>query len=982
MKNMVNTTAKAIVMAFLFGVAASAQAGDIISIDVLEDYPYSLVNGGKHYSNPDNPHLIGETVTIRIRLANKDLGTHENACPWEFISLSSGASSSPLVAPKLGLSVGGVLRYATMVSCLPTRMTTKGSEKYFTDVIFEYNVLPGDLAQPLKLMNRDYREAESGDMYLVLLPSANSGFYNVVDPADSTDVRRAAEFSFCGEDIRTQVIAHYPPQDPSADESGTPTPDYSLASAGVYIKTIDFDSDYVDISTAGTDADPYIWRIIHQGTSTPTKNGNPSVVVDAAAVFDGTGYATMWVWTEDDDKLTPVGATQTFNVDGVDRKALPITISTGDSRKSFVLKATGVADDGAWVYMSSAPTNMYGTAGELIKNTVRRYVKIGEPMKPSVSVTFGGNSWTEATAKNGYMEADYPVEMAITLSEPFSEDVTVTLTPILKNGTTNIDVFANHVIASAPSAGLGNGWQLATNSVTFTKNEDVEKFLYIYPLGATKESVRNGGTGIEFMITVEPATADAHFVTKTPGVLYVNAAAPNVVDPVAGQAYAFTAGKPRDITITVDDSCRNMRYLDGADEVVAEGTNLYSVVWERNDDTSTSTLEWTGLRPDDDGNLTLTGVKYPNSGTYLASQVTITGPEGKKTVIPVTADVSVPRTVTGTPDRADLTYSEGDTVKLTINLSKRDGEDLFAFVEPLNEAATNCISGGQVIGADGKASGVGVSVPGIGTVGFKTLDIQLLDGYCEPKFQVVLCSEETYDVDKVVDRYTPVPVTIICENVAPQGKPGNKSMRVGGYAVTNNATLPAAIPADNLISLRIDIDDVAADRRLPAQPNEMLVDWINGANPDEFTNGLFIVKWAFYNPNGMLVDTRITVGSTKAGYATTNYVFTSIGDNEVAVQMLDKDMIKALLDSGVERSDIVSWEGGVPYGDENGYWESNLAEDDWGPEYRVVVPVTDKANVSIVPVNATVNADGTYGFNEDRRRVASTSSFQRLRKGR
>ena len=128
MKNMVNTTAKAIVMAFLFGVAASAQAGDIISIDVLEDYPYSLVNGGKHYSNPDNPHLIGETVTIRIRLANKDLGTHENACPWEFISLSSGASSSPLVAPKLGLSVGGVLRYATMVSCLPTRMTTKGSE--------------------------------------------------------------------------------------------------------------------------------------------------------------------------------------------------------------------------------------------------------------------------------------------------------------------------------------------------------------------------------------------------------------------------------------------------------------------------------------------------------------------------------------------------------------------------------------------------------------------------------------------------------------------------------------------------------------------------------------------------------------------------------------------------------------------------------------------------------------------------------------
>ena len=428
----------------------------------------------------------------------------------------------------------------------------------------------------------------------------------------------------------------------------------------------------------------------------------------------------MWVWTEDDDKLTPVGATQTFVVDGVERKALPVTISTGDTQKSFVIKATGVADDGAWVYMSSAPTNMYGTAGELVSKTVMRYIKIGEPMKPSVSVTFGGNSWTETTATDAYMEADYPVEMAITLSEPFTEDVTVTLTPVLKNGQsgseTNIDVYANHVIATAPAVGLGNGWQLATNSVTFTRNEDVEKFLYVYPLGATTGSVRNGGTGIEFQITVEPATAAAYFVTKTPGVLYVNAAEPNVVDPVANQAYAFTAGKARDIAIQVSDSCRNMRYLDGSGEVVYAGTNYYSVVWERNDDTSTSTMEWTGLVPDSDGNLTLKDVKYPNSGTYLASQITITGPEGKKVVIPVSAEVSLPRTVTATPDRADLTYAEGDTVKLTIGLSKRDGEDMYAFVEPLNEAATNCISGAQVIGANGKATGVGVLVPGTDVV--------------------------------------------------------------------------------------------------------------------------------------------------------------------------------------------------------------------------------------------------------------------------
>ena len=955
---MTKKTLKVMAMACIMGAAAFVHGGDIISIDVLDDYPYSMSNGGKKYPNADMPHSIGETVSIRIRLVNNDLGLRAQAYPWEFMSLSSSGSSW-LMAPMLGLSVGGVPRYATMVSCLPTRVTTKGSEICFTDLVFEYIVRPGDLAQPLKLLNRDMREAVEGDEYLVVMPSANSHFYNVVDASDSTDVQRDAVFSFCDEMTRTQVIGHYPPADAAADERGTPTEDYTLAGAGVYIKTIDFDSDYVDIA-----ADPYVWRTIAQGSSKSKKNGNPSIVVDAAADFEGSGSATMYVWSENDDIITPVGAK---SVDGSTRKALPITISTGDTRKSFVLKATGTEGQGAWIYMSSAPTNMYGTAGELIKNTVSRYVMIGEPEKPSVSVTFRGNSWTEATAKNGYMEADYPVEMAITLSETFDEDVTVTLTPVLKNGPsgseTNIDVYANHVIATAPAAGLGNGWQLATNSVTFTRNEDVEKSLYVYPLGATTGSTRNGGTGIEFQITVEPATANAHFVTKTPGVLYVNPAAPNVTSPVSSQTYEFTAGVSKDVKITVDDSCRNMRYLKDCAETVYAGTNFYTVVWERNDDTSTSTMEWTGLVPDTDGNLALKGVRYPNSGSYLTSQITVTGPEGKQTVIPVSAEVSLPRTVTATPDRADLTYSEGDTVKLTIELSKRDGESLYAFVEPLNEAATNCISGGQVIGANGKASDPGVLVPGTGTAGFKTLDITLLDGYCEPKFQVVLCSEETYDKSKVVDRYTPVPVTIVCENAAPCGKSG-RSMNIGGYSVTNNAVLPSSVPADNTISLRFDAFDVAADRRLLPQPNESLIEWVNGNDPAEFTNGLFIVKWAFYNPGGMLVDTRITVGSSRTGRVSTNYVFTAVGDWQVSVQMLDKDMIKALLADGVTREEIVSWEGGVPYGDQNGWWETALPEDEWGPEYRVTVPVAEKANVSVEPLNTTTDADGNVGFKE------------------
>ena len=961
---MMKNTIKALVMATFACAAAAAWSGDIISIDVLSGTPYSLVNGGKKYPNPDSPHTIGETVTIRMRLVNDDQGGRSTAYPWFYASPFVGAGSWATTAPRLGLSVGGVLRYATMVSIGSTAVSTKQSERYFTDLIFEYTVQPGDLAQPLKLMNKSGYEAENGDEYLV--ECYGGRICNMVDTSDATDVQRDAVFSFFSDSDSSysSLVARLPPA--GTNETGLPKRDYTLEGASVYIKTIDFDSNYVDTST-----DPKVWRTIAQGSTKPTKFGNPSIAVDAAAQFEGTGYATMWVWTENDAILTPVGETQTFNVGGTDRKALPVTISTGDEVKSFILKAAGTEGQGAWVYMSSAPTNMYGSAGDLIKNTVRRWVTVGAPEKPSVSVTFGGNSWTQATATEKYMDNDYPVEMAITLSEPFSEDVTVTLTPILKNNdadpATNVDVYANHIIATAPATGMGNGWQLATNSVTFAKNDEVEKFLYVYPLGATKESARNGGTGIEFQITVEPASANSYFVTKTPGVLYVNPATPNVVAPVANQAYEFTAGIAKDIEITIDDACRNMRYLDaGAAEIAVEGTNFYSVVWERNDDTSTSTMEWKCLKPvltSGKGVLTLKDVKYPNSGTYLTSQITVTSPDGTKTVIPVSAEVSVPRTVTGTPDHEDLAYSEGDTVKLTLNLSKRDGESLYAFVEPLNSDATNFLAGAQMIGADGKATGRGVEIPGTGTTTPKTINLTVLDGPCEPKFQIVLCSTETFDAANVVDRYTPQPVTLFCANTAPAGE---KLVVGGGSINASGEMLEYSIPADNPVSLAIQIGDVQADRNLGTQPNETLLNWIAGADPDVFTNGLFITKWDFFNAKGKKTETRITVGSRNR-QAVTNFTFTSIGTNRVEVQMLDKDMIKALLDSGVRRDEIVKWSNGstvVPYGDETGFWSTSLVDDDWGPKFVGYVTVEDKANVSIVPVNVTVNAEGESGFYE------------------
>ena len=954
---MTKKTLKAVAMACVVGVAALAHGGDIVSIDVLQSFPYSVMNGGKTYPNEDTPHVINETVTIRVRLVNAE---YDGNTVYDWFSTSS-------IAPELGLSVGGGYRWARLVTCTSTVNTVTGTTQrphlYYTDLLFEYTVKPGDLALPMKLLNSNWKPAVLDGAGDTLMVRNASGIMS------RTGSPRNPIFSYISDDIWAEVGSDYPPRD-YKDEFGEPR----SSPQDVYMRTIDFDKKYYDSeSHAGTEADPYIWRVITEGKEKSVKVGPPMIVVDGTAQYeeDEGGAAIMYIWSHDDSIITiPDGdakrdaSNHIIYVDG--HKIREITIATGDRQQTFSLKATGTEGQGTWVYMASYPTNVYDVAGGVLNTSVKRWVEVGPPDKPSIDITFGADADTQAykQATGDYKDKGYPVEMTVALSESFTNRVTVTLKPFI-NGVDVFETYSNHLVAVSTQDGGANSWREMVTNVVFEVGQ-TEKFLYVYPLGATKDTV-DEAYGIEFkVVSVEEADADDYFkaADRHEGIVYVNPAKPEFDSDSPVRFDSPTAGfEMENVEISVKDSCRNMRYLDDPAfaDVLASGTNLYHVVWERGIGGKGSKVD-VGYYAPTNGVLKVGGIKYPRSGNFTAT-VSVTSPDGVTSSLDVPVSVHDPDkiTVRNAYDDWDHVYPEGSEVQLFASITTPDPDKpLYVFVLPMNADATNSLSGVVIPGKS--ESSVGTIQAGLTNA---TISVTVRDGPSTPTFKVVLCTGATYSEDTIVTEYSSDTLYLVCENVAPQGKPG-KSMKVGGYAVTNNASLPAPIPADNLISLRIDIADVAADRRLPVTANEKLVDWVanTGSDPDEFTNGLFIVKWAFYNPNGLLVDTRITVGSTKAGYATTNYVFTSIGDNEVAVQMLDKDMIKALIDSGVERSDIVSWEGGVPYGDENGYWESKLAEDDWGPEYRVIVPVSDKANVSIVPVNATVNADGTYGFNE------------------
>lgn len=950
---MMRKLAKNALTAIALCAAAAAYAGDIFSIDALYGPVYGAMNGGKsYYESQATPLTIGETLTIRVRLLNASREDCESVeePSWKLTGGSEG------LRPQLGLSVGGVLRWADLVSCNPVSENARGSQLYFTDLIFQYTVRPGDLAQPVGLMNNSYSELVEGDTYLIEMNSASFQGYD-----SDTDSSRAPGWQFCSGGELSQFKSKCPPAS-GVDEIGTWRDDKTLNMANVHIKTIDFDSSYHDAS-----ADPMVWRVIHKDSTQSARYGNPSVVIDAAADYSSgsVGYATMYVWSKDETKLIPVGDVRTVNDNGTERHVLAVKISTGDTAVPFMLKAVGDVGDTAEVCLSSSPTTRYHpTTGEPINNTVSRFVTIGERLAPNVTVSFGGNSWADATAGSNYKSESAPLEMLVSLSETFPEKVTVTVKPVLRdeNGD-EVDVYEKHIIGSDTSPNAGNGWLKRETVLEFEPNADVEKQLYIFPLGATSRTPRDMG-GIEFEVTVEPASADAFFEKKIKGVLGIRAQQPEAA--AMSDPCQFIANRGRTVEIEVDDGYRNMLCAEDASGIAAGGTNLWRVVWNCNDDDDPDAVtqhEFKGLVPGisavdpEKRVLTLKDIRYPDVGEY-ESVVTVVNPDGRQTVINVNAEVGLPRTAVATPDRADMTYCEGETAEIRVSITKKDVTALYAFIEPVNEDATNGIACASLVEEGVK----GVEIERGKTETIAPFKVSLLDGDTTPSFRIQLSTNEYWTAETVpMDSYEYPRTTLIVTNKPPCGitAGGASAMLVGGGEIPNGGVLEYALPVNNAVTLKYTVDDVRADlqfrQQQAASAESAFKKWLEGDKDDDpevvelVEKGIFLTKWQFKNPAGRLVETVITCG-TRNGSVSLSHEFTATGTNTVEVQMLDKDMIAALLDQGLERAEIAAWSG-VTYDDEDGRWTTDVRADQWGPKYTVRVPVTERPHVLIVPRN-------------------------------
>ena len=831
----------ALAMTLMANTAAFAigGVGDIVSIDPCNEY-------GIKQAVDTTPKSAGETAYFRIRLLNANCrmsyDTKDSAkrtSPWQpdynGLTVGSGVMEQMWLAnpPKIGVYVSGVLRGATIGYPYAVEMDDDGSwAGWYTDLICSYTVKPGDLALPMTLSNAAGIEIGTG--------GSGAIFFNTI-PATSVWRLRADDRAGrnSDEEWNTVVATNYCQftfNGGSVDLPATYTPvwctDYNLRQAGLYLKSVDFHATETSVSQGRTE----------------------KVTVDILGGANTNGNGTVYVMTKDLDAIdlaenvvetVDIVSTPARDTDGTYHVS-KVTIPSGDDATEFSFKVYGVEKGkSGTVYLSTTKEFVYGDSGDLVTNFVTTVVKCVEPPPPYITVDIDGVQSKSVTANANY--TDYAAKLTVTLSEAYTDDFTVNVTPSMVSGS-GVNPFGNYIGVSAYSE---NGYQQNATSVSFTAaemaNGTLSKSLYIYVLGASDDT--DGiNKGIVFNAAAQ-APGDAYFNNENvPATLSIKKSTPVIVDPVEGFAYTKLAGGVESaFVIKIADNYADMQ-------------KPYTVQWYKTGSGNPLTFHAT---PNADGELTVS-VKY-NAGTYT-SRFRVKSDSGNwcewSDMRTVSVQVNAAKQVFAVVESPDdsLRYTE-DAEELTIRFKLTEAYDdqtLYAFLIPQDEASSNLVVCKQF------TQGVAISAGDTNSTGVALMT--LLDGNDQTMplvYEIMLRTGKTLTTGEIVGTYESKNLEIYISNKAPVVSAVNMS---GSAPVTvNNGTFKgkASMGLNKIFTL--DAADVEAD----------------------LTNDVIAV-WTFSDPNG----NAVTVTSDPAPLAEivlTN-VFEVAGTYDCSVKLHDKDM--------------------------------------------------------------------------------------------
>lgn len=809
--NMIKKFLATFTMATFATVSAFAEA-DLRSIDAVDDKTISVV-----YPNDTNPLKAGQPLYILVRLLNQDYaatiagGTPH---PWYFKPHTAGSAdlAAAINRPMLALSIGGKRCYAEYsetgpngeLSGLNREKDSSGRFGYHTDLYFKHTVEPGELGLPVKLLGKDGKIGDG--TYEILMVNVNTGdeSYNVWDLTNDSSSPRLATLRFVSESSLPGSVGY-----PSKPHSDGPHATQDLVSEGIYVQTIDFDSTY-------DDEEANVWREVYPGLS--------SVVLNTPRL-EGTGPATVYVWSENEDVFTPVGDGR-VQIDG--KWVLPVEIGTGDSTVSFRMRG-GTAAEGTTckIYMSSSTSEGRTDVGDVLENSaVSRTVRMHAAPTPTVSFRLNGEADRAiVTCPTNYY--DSVGQLTVRLEPAVEHDVWVDITADLRNTGDLSAIYGATLLGISENDG-GDAYEDRITRVKIPANTSVVN-LYLYSLGWTSET-GSSKKGIVFKpgavySNEAGTTVDTEVSASTGGCsLMVNRIAPVIVDVEPGLTGAATAvgGASTRFLVTMRDCFRNI--TDTADG--------YTFYWTSSDGED---LQPSENAVEEDGVFTLFQTFYTAGTKTITLYAVHPNNNAKSASVSFDLEVGKAKQISAAfPGDQPWRIAEGGTLPVAFTLEGGTASVVtYAFLEPANAETAAAVD----LTSAPFASGVAIE-KGTSTASFQP-DIKFLDGTQPCEFTVKL--SRTRDAYSHVTGFENSTLFITVTNVLPRVT----SVTAGGMPVTDGATLSRSVPKGVETAFRLTASDVTADLDA-ADPNAFKVKWViyDGVETPYETTG---------NPNGQIV---------------------------------------------------------------------------------------------------------------------------------
>jgi len=915
--------------ALLCAVPQSVQAsGKIRRIDVYDP-------SGRHtFPNHDNhnaPLTVGETVYIRFRLANLEWGRTENdptyTNPWVFTYTGALTGNETLdelnrIAankPCLGLWISGSLREAECVNwpmgIASDWLTVDAQDpsdqgpmdgRHYTDLIFKYTVQAGDIALPLQLANASGTGPSTGAEGYYLKRGKQDTLWKIQTTTNSADPAYTvtADFKFGEANLSL---------DP--DFSGDNTTswlgvqdrenrDLDLYQAGAYIQAIDFDKTYFNESDG-------IWRSIAQG-STTADPGTPMVEIAGGAEEP----MNLYLWTTNDVAEIVVGG-QVYEVverdfrDGT-HKVGTLRITTGNENVPFSIRATGAVGGTADIFLSATPTNIFNLSNLLITNFIKRTIKVGEPLPPSITVTVNGKEGGSETVTANADHRTAQVSVNVKLSEPYTGDIDVPIKVTLRSNELGLDP-TNYVGLSELSLNDNTSWDTVLHVRSGQTSADLSLWMY-----ANRGSM-DTEAGLFFEVNTNDASwaaspARGFFTGKFTGAtVVINRSTPVITAELT--AVSADANADQEITVNVADAYGELHE-----------PCKYTIYWSNSgNDSAAYYTKIENVAATASGDLTFT-VKYSQKGDF-ESLYYVVNQDGKASTkhtayVHVNAAKVVEATLLNRGKFAETNPFDEPQPVVTLSFGDEgfrmpdDSDYGYIFFVPKSDNASNLVTCAEMDRDDEHDWKWGVQVYR-GDMEVGPIEMTLLDGTAKGlkmEYDIIVRSDPDFDLGTQVTSWSSKGFSFTVTNVAPNVS----AVKMGAETLYESGGQMGNVSLGVTKSFYAETDDPS--------DIDFYAGWDDINKVCTNTTTAFQTHWDIKLGTSTLFTTNV-FGPTTQPF---DYTFRQAGTYTVEVSMRDKDSI-----------------------------DRTRYPDRFGPKFTFTVIVDAKPAVSLAP------HFGTTAFNEN-----------------